>query len=48
MEQGMEETHPLWVPPRLVALAASGDARNALDGMGDIDMTYSGFPYGYS
>ena len=37
-----------WVTPRLVPLAASGDSKNNLSGTGDIDQTYSGFPYGYS
>ena len=37
-----------WITPRLVPLAASGDSRNNLSGTGDIDQTYSGFPYGYS
>ena len=37
-----------WETPRLVALSASANAKNSLTGSGDVDQTYSGFPYGYS
>lgn len=37
-----------WATPRLVPLAGTADARNNLSGTGDVDITYSGFPYGYS
>ena len=44
----MEKDLRPWVTPRLVPLAASGDSKNSLAGVGDVDLTYSGFPYGYS
>ena len=37
-----------WETPRLVPLSASANAKNSLTGSGDVDQTYSGFPYGYS
>ncbi len=37
-----------WQPPVLVPIAAGADARNALNGTGNVDQTYQGFPYGYS
>lgn len=37
-----------WVTPRLIVLAASGDSRNNISGTGNVDLTYSGFPFGYS
>lgn len=37
-----------WTTPRLIPLAGTADARNNLSGTGDVDQTYSGFPYGYS
>ena len=44
MESNLQE----WVTPRLVPLAASGDSKNNISGTGNVDKTYSGFPYGYS
>jgi hypothetical protein len=37
-----------WVTPRLIPLAGTADSRNNISGVGDVDSTYSGFPYGYS
>ena len=39
---------PPWIRPELVVLAGTADARNNISGTGDVDATYSGFPYGYS
>lgn len=44
----MDKDLQAWERPRLVPLAASGDAGNNINGTGDVDKTYSGFPYGYS
>ncbi|MHB1066749.1 MAG: hypothetical protein ACYC2Z_04875 [Candidatus Nanopelagicales bacterium] len=44
----MDAERQQWQAPRLVPLAGSADARNNVSGTGDIDATYSGFPYGYS
>jgi|JI10StandDraft_1071094.scaffolds.fasta_scaffold17955_4 hypothetical protein len=44
----MDTERQAWQAPRLVPLAATADSRNNLSGVGDIDATYSGFPYGYS
>lgn len=44
----MTTERPTWTTPVLVPLAGTADARNNLSGTGDIDQTYSGFPYGYS
>lgn len=44
----MDAQLPDWQAPRLIPLAASADAKNNISGVGDVDSTYSGFPYGYS
>ncbi|MDP1820857.1 MAG: hypothetical protein Q8K58_13340 [Acidimicrobiales bacterium] len=44
----MEQSRPVWAAPTLIRLTGSADARNNISGTGDVDATYSGFPYGYS
>lgn len=44
----VERVRPAWTAPTLIRLTGTADARNNISGTGDVDATYSGFPYGYS
>ncbi len=37
-----------WVTPKLIPIGNARQSMNSLTGTGDVDATYSGFPYGYS